>query len=67
MVTSKQFLKEVKKIFPNATLESIRISKKFDDFTWGYGGVSKNNYPDKYSAQIDKINKMWLKVRKKLY
>ena len=67
MITSKQFLREVKKIFPNATLSSIRIDKKFEDFTWAYGGISKNNYPDKDSTQIDKINKMWLKVRKKLY
>ena len=67
MITPKQFLKEVKKIFPNATSKSIRIHKVHDDFTWAYGGISKNNYPDKYSVTIDKINKMWLKVRKKLY
>ena len=56
----RKFLLEVKKIFPNADLESIHINKTLRqmDFCWCYGGVSKRNYPDKYHNQIDKINTM---------
>jgi hypothetical protein len=52
------FLREVKKIFPNATAESIKLGKvlmRFD-FCWCYGEVSKEN--TNYGKQIDKINKM---------
>lgn len=55
-----RFLKEVKKIFPNATEQSIKISKTLRDldFCWCYGEVSIKNYPDKYHKQINKINEM---------
>ena len=52
------FLKEVKKIFPNATEESIKLHKSLMklNFCWCYGEISINNYPDKYHKQINKIN-----------
>lgn len=52
------FLLEVKKIFPNATIESINIGKILYkiDFCWCYGEVSINNYPDEYHKQILLIN-----------
>lgn len=55
-----EFLKEVKKIFPNATLESIQLSKRLMkiDFCWCYGLISVKNYPEEYHKQINKINKM---------
>jgi hypothetical protein len=61
----QDFLKEVKKIFPNATIKSITNKGylKTVFFCWCYGGISKNNYPDKYHKQIDKINKFALKVK----
>jgi virulence-associated protein VapD len=54
------FLKEVKKIFPNATKETIKIHKDLMklDFCWCYGEVSINNYPIEYHKQIIKINQL---------
>lgn len=66
MVTEQQFLKEVKKIFPNATLDSISNKHyiKEPNWCWIYGEISTTNYPDKYHSQIRKINKMNLSRRK---
>lgn len=54
------FLVEVKKIFPNANIDSINLGKQLYeiDFCWCYGEVSVNNYPDKYHHQIRLINQM---------
>ncbi len=64
MVTEQQFLKEVKKIFPNATLDSISKYIKEPNWCYKYGEISTTNYPDKYHSQIRKINKMNLSRRK---
>ena len=66
MVTEEQFLKEVKKIFPNATLKSISNKHyiKQPSWCWSYGEISTNTYPDKYHSQIRKINNMNLKRTK---
>jgi len=60
MINKYDFLIEVKKIFPNATIESINLGKTLMnlDFCWCYGEVSIKNYPDKYHKQIIKINQI---------
>jgi hypothetical protein len=59
-INAYNFLQEVKQIFPNATMESIKLSKTLMSlgFCWCYGEVGLKNYPDKYHAQINKINAM---------
>jgi hypothetical protein len=62
----KEFLEEVKQIFPNATKESIKLSKTLMalNFCWCYGEVGLKNYPDKYHAQINKINNLSQQISK---
>jgi hypothetical protein len=54
----EDFLILVRKIFPNATSESIKLHKTLTelDFCWCYGEVSVYNYPDEYRNLIFEIN-----------
>jgi hypothetical protein len=63
--TWNDLLIEVKQIFPNATIESIKLSKTLRkiDFCWCYGEVSIKNYPNKYHKQIIKINEIAKRIR----
>lgn len=58
-IEQNEFLGEVRKIFPNATSESIMIGKLLRrlDFCYCYGEVTIRSNP-KDKAQIELINSM---------
>ena len=61
------FMKEVRKLFPNATKDRVFCYLKDgnEHFCYDFGDVTIRNMPDKYHKQIRKINKMAKGYRKR--